>query len=195
MHLSGYFNGKIHGMCKIHQKNKRKTFQNPMCSRPPVFAAFVPFCVAKPILTLTIMELVPLNEITPKKKNLKKHFQTKRESECFCLRRGMKSTCFSNLLGCCCNTTSTTCQSDSCGDSQAQPTLFTDGKQGKITVWSEWFTVGSVSLNCYLANYSCAAGLSKKAWLFYWGSGDSINNFHSLSLTSPLIKSISPTNC
>lgn len=86
MHLPGYFNGKIHGMCKIHQKNKRKTFQNPMCSRPPVFAAFVPFCVAKPILALTIMELVPLNEITPKKK-FKKAFPDQKGIRVFLLEK------------------------------------------------------------------------------------------------------------
>lgn len=102
----------------------------------------------------------------------------------------MKSTCFSNLLGCCCNTTSATCQSDSCSDSQAQLTLFTDGKQGKITVWSEWFTVSSVSSNCHLANYSCAVGLCIKAWLFYWGRGDSLSNTTSIPYSSLLLQSI-----
>lgn len=188
-------------MWEIHEKNKGKTnISEPDVLQASSVCRFCPFLCCKANINNDHHGnySIKWNNTTRKgkKRQQQEHFQTKRESECFCLRRGMKSTCFSNLLGCCCNTTSTTRQSDSCGDSQAQPTLFTDGKQGKITVWSEWFTVGSVSLNCYLANYSCAAGLSKKARLFYWGREDSINNnFHSLSLTSPLIKSISPTDC
>lgn len=161
-------------------KEKQILFQEAIQNLNPS-RHFPAFCViAKPVLTIAIAEIVLLNKTKHKKRRQQQeHFLTRRKSECFRWRRGMKSTCFSNLDGCCdccCNTTSTTCQSDSCGGAQAQPAIFTDGKQGKITVWSEWFTVSSISSNCHLANYSCAAGLSKKAWLFYWGRGDSINN-------------------
>lgn len=157
-----------------------------MWLRPPVFMSPLSpfFVIAKQILT-TILKIVPLNKkkYIKKRRQQQEHFQTRRKLECFRWGRGMKSTCFSNLDGCCdccCNTTSTTCQSDSCGSAQAQPSIFTDGKQGKITVWSEWFTVSSISLNCHLANYSCAAGLTKKPWLFCRGRGDSINNTTSI---------------
>lgn len=62
-----YFNGENTQYVKNATKNNKfclnRHSEADVLGGPLVFAAFVPFCViAKPILTITIVEIVPLNK-------------------------------------------------------------------------------------------------------------------------------------